>query len=101
MVEPSHNRVDLDNICHNFYENLYKHREVLVHALKKVFEGFSIAFTDSMNVFLTKVTTKRELASALAAMAKDKVLCHDAILMKFFKQLKATIGGDYHQMIFR
>ena len=101
MVEPSHNRVDLDNICHNFYENLYKHREVLVHALKEVFEGFSIAFTDSMNIFLTKVTTKRELASALAAMAKDKVLCHDAILMKFFKQHKATIGGDYYQMIFR
>ena len=55
------NRVDPHNICHDFYADLYKHREVSEKALEEVFDGFSVTFTDVMNVTLTQDITKREL----------------------------------------
>lgn len=92
------NRVDLDSICYDFYENLYKYREVSEEALREVFEGFPVTFTDAMNVALTQDIMERELASALTAMAKGKAPGHDGIPMEFFKHLWHTIGGDYHQI---
>ena len=68
------NREDLDRIFHDFYEDLYKHKEVSEGALREVFEGFLITFTDEMNATLTKVITERELAAAVTAMAKGKAL---------------------------
>ena len=93
------NRVDLHSICHDFYADLYKHREVSEKALEEVFDGFPVTFTDAMNVTLIQDITKKELASALTAMAKGKAPGHDGIPMEFFKHLWHTIGGDYHQMI--
>ena len=93
------NRVDFDSICHDFHEDLYKYREVSEEALKEVFEGFPVIFTDVMNVTLTQDITGKKLVSVLTAMAKGKAPGHDKIPMEFFKHLWHTIGRDYHQMI--
>ena len=77
-------REDFDRIFHDFYEDLYRHKEVSEGAFKEVFEGFPITFMDEMNAILTKVITKRELAAAVTAMAKDKAPSHDGMPMKFF-----------------
>lgn len=65
--------MDLTRICHDFYGDLYQHREVSEESLREVFEGFSVTFTDSMNASLTKVITEKKLV----AMAKGKASGHD------------------------
>ena len=92
-------REDLDSICHDFYEDLYKYWAISEEALVEVFEGFPVTFTDDMNVSITKRITERELAGALAAMAKGKAPGHDGIPMEFFQELWPTLGDDYLQMI--
>lgn len=53
------NRHDQDRICYDFYGDWYRHREVSEVTLRKVFEGFSAIFMNSMNVSLTKCITKK------------------------------------------
>ena len=80
---------------------MYRHNEVSEEALREVFEGFPVIFTDEMNVTLTKIIMERELAAAATVMAKGKALGHDGIPMEFFKQLWPTIGNEYLQMLLR
>ena len=73
-------RKNLNNICHYFYEDLYKYRAISEEALVEVFEGLPTTFMDDMNVSITKRITEKELA----AMAKGKAPDHDGIPVKFF-----------------
>lgn len=89
----------MERICHDFYKELYRHKEASEGAIQEVLQGFPAKFTDAMNVTLTREITKKELSSALTSMANGKALCHDGIPIEVFKKLQLTVGNDYHIMI--
>ena len=63
---------DLEEICLDFYKNLYKHKGILEGALNEVFEGLPATFTCKMNDALAKDITERELSTAVISMQKEK-----------------------------
>ena len=88
-------RKNLDSICHNIYQDLYKYRAISEEALVEVFEGFPVTFTDDMIVSIIKRITEKKLT----AMAKGKAPGHDGIPIEFFQELWPTLEDDYLQMI--
>lgn len=47
-------REDLDRRCHNFYIELYRHKDIIEDDLRGLFDKFSITYTTTMNIALTK-----------------------------------------------
>ena len=88
-------RKNLDSICHNIYQDLYKYRAISEEALVEVFEGFPVTFTDDMIVSIIKRITEMNLT----AMGKGKTPGHDGIPIEFFQELWPTLEDDYLQMI--
>lgn len=89
----------MQRICHDFYKELYRHKDVPEGAIREVLQGFPAKFMNAMNVTLTREITEKELSSALTSMANGKALCHDGIPMEVFKKLQPTVVNDYHRMI--
>lgn len=44
---------EVDQICHSFYIQLYKHKDICEGAMREVFEGFTLLFNEAMNEMLT------------------------------------------------
>lgn len=78
-------REDLDWICHNFYEELYRHKDIFKDALRQVFADFLVTFTKAMNIALTKEITQQELCSAVDSMAPWKAPGYDGIYIHLFQ----------------
>lgn len=77
----------MDQICHNFYAQFYRRKDVSQRAMREVLEGFVPTFNEAMNETLTQEITERKLEAIVRSMAKGKVSWHDGILMEFFQQL--------------
>lgn len=55
-------REDLKRICHDFYKDLYKHKEILEETHMVVMEGSPATFTNAMNDSITNdITEKRAM----------------------------------------
>ena len=92
-------RNDLDRICQDFYQDLYRHEDIEEEALIKMMEGVPATFTPAMNEVLVKEVSERELRGAVNSMTKGKALAHDDILVEFYQKMWLTIGKDFHHMI--
>ena len=90
---------DLDRICLDFYQDLYRHRVIEEEALLEVMEGVPATFTPAMNEVLGKEILERELRGAVDSMAKGKAPGHDGIPVEFYQKMWPTIGKDFHRMI--
>ena len=92
-------RNDLDRICQDFYQDLYRHEDIEEKALIKMMEGVLATFTPAMNEVLVKEVSERELRGAVNLMAKGKAPGHDGIPVEFYQNMWPTIGKDFHHMI--
>ena len=92
-------REDLEGICHNFYQDLYAHKEITEEAMAKALEGFSTTFPPAIIEAISKEITEEELGHAVTSMAKRKAPGHDGIPTEYFQKLWSTIGKDLHLMI--
>lgn len=78
---------DLEKICLDFYQNLYKYKEISEGAMNEVLEGLPATFTCDMNETLSKDITEKELSAAVLSMAKRKAPGCDGIPIEFFQKL--------------
>ena len=78
---------DLDSICQDFYQDLYRHKDIEEEALLEVIEGVPAIFTPAMNEVLVKEVSERELRGAANLMAKGKVSGHDGIPVEFYQKM--------------
>jgi len=90
---------DMEQICVNFYQALYKHKEISEEALEEVLRDLPITFTTSMNEVFSKEITEEELGVAAKAMAKGKAPGHDRLSLEFFQKTWPYVCIDYHVMI--
>ena len=90
---------DLENICYDFYRDLYKHKDICESTLNEVMEGFLATFTNNMNDSLAKDITEKELSSAVMSMAKGKASGHDGIPVELFQKLWSSLGQIFFLMI--
>ena len=90
---------DLDRICQDFYQDLYRYRDIEEEALQEVMEGVPATFTPAMNEMLGKEILEQELRGAVNSMAKRKTPGHDGIPVEFYQKMWPTIGKDFHRMI--
>jgi hypothetical protein len=77
-------RRDMEQICVNFYQTLYKHKEISEEALEEVLRDLPITFIPSINEVFAKEITEEELGAAAKAMAKGKAPGHDEIPLEFY-----------------
>jgi exonuclease III len=94
-------RKDLEQICLDFYQNLYRHKDICRVALREVLEDLPATFTDDMNASLSKEITVKEISAAILSMAKGKAPGHDGIPIEFFQHCGHSISKDYHKMILK
>ena len=90
---------DLHEICLDFYQNLYRHKENSREAMREVLDGLPTSFTYDMNAQLSRPITDKELSGAIMSMAKGKAPNHDGLPIEFFQCFWNTIGGDYRKML--
>jgi hypothetical protein len=92
-------RKDMEQICFDFYQALYKQKDISNEASEEVLRELPITFTPSMNELLSKEITEEELGLAVRVMAKDKAPEYDDIPLEFFQQSWPYVCLDYHAMI--
>ena len=90
---------DLQVICLDFYQNLYRHKDISREAMREILEGMPTTFTCDMNTQLSRPLTDKELSGAIMSMAKGKAPSHDGIPIEFFQCYWTTIGSDYIKMV--
>lgn len=81
-------QADLENMCHEFYAELYQARAGSIQFEEaKVFtlEGVHNKLMREMQQVLSKEITLEELSHALASMARGKALGPDGILVEFYQ----------------
>lgn len=83
-VEVVNERLELEDICFDFYSALYKGQHILEGAILEVFDGLLASFTEDMNMELFKQFFALEFFKAIERMANGKALGHDSILVEFF-----------------
>lgn len=76
-------RIEVEEICFEFYKELCECQQIFEVASVEVFEGLPIVFTDDMNEELTKPFSM-EFFKAIEGMTDGKTLGHDGILVEFF-----------------
>ena len=86
-------------ICHDFYQDLYKYKEISEEALHEVFEGFPIIVTHAMNVYFFRLIIHVEVFTIVDSMAKEKAPSHDGIPIEIFNNFGQPFGNDFYQMI--
>lgn len=92
-------RIDLEEICLEFYKDLYKGQPTLEEALMEVFEGLPVAFTEDMNEELTKPFSSMEFFKAIEGMTDGKAPGHEGIPAEFFFKCWKFIGDEFTDMI--
>ena len=79
-------RKDIKQICVDFFQALYKHKEISEEALEEVLRDLPTTFTHSMNEALSKEITEEELGAAAKTMAKGKAFGHDEVPLEFHQK---------------
>jgi hypothetical protein len=74
----------MEQICFDFYQALYKHKDISEDALEEVLRDLPITFTPAMNELLSKEITEEELGLVAKVMAKGKAPGYDDISLEFF-----------------
>lgn len=92
-------REDLDRIWHNFYKELYRHKNISKDSLREVFEDFPVILTKAMNIALTKEITQQEFYSVVDSMATRKTPKCDGIPIHLFHldDCKGLEDGAFHK----
>ena len=91
---------NMEQICVDFYQTLYKYKEISEEALEEVLRDIYITFIPSMNELLSKEITDEELRAAAKAMAKGKAPRDDGIPLEFYQKTWLYVCLDYHAMFF-
>ena len=89
-------REQLEQICLDFYKNLYQHKNVSKNDIRKILVDLQMSFTVDTNASFSKKITDKELSSAVHLMAKGKTPGHNEIPMEFFQKY-----GDKLEKILR
>ena len=92
-------RKDMEQICVDFYQGLYKHKEISEVALEEVLRDLPITFIHSMNEALSKEITEGELGAAARVMAKGKAPGLDGVSLEFYQKIWPNVCIDYYAML--
>lgn len=56
---------DLEKLCHDFYKDIYKYKDITEETLMKVIKRFPIMFTEVMDVSLVKEINKNYISQPM------------------------------------
>jgi len=97
-----HEREDLENICVQFYTELYAWETLSPHMLADradVLNPIPHRFSPNMIHQLDQPLTKQELHDALLSMANGKSPGPNGIITEFFKRFWDLIGDEFFDMV--